>query len=107
MTIDAEGRDSANGADPGRLLPELRPGRYVRLTVRDDGSGIEPELHERIFEPFFTTKGTCTGLGLATVSEVLREARGAVRIETGPGVGSSFHPYISGVSRHPTVPEGS
>lgn len=51
---------------PGSLataLPELKPGRYARLTVRDTGHGMTPEVMERIFDPFFTTKEVGQGIG--------------------------------------------
>lgn len=94
ITIDAARCDSADEQDPRIPIPELRPGRYVRLSARDNGSGIDSALQTRIFEPFFTTKGTGTGLGLASVAEILREAHGAVRVETRLGSGTSFHLYF-------------
>lgn len=69
---------------------------WQRLTVRDNGLGISPEVKERIFEPFFTTKevGQGSGLGLATVWHVVTEAGGRVDVDSEAGKGSSFHIYL-------------
>lgn len=64
----------------------------VELVIRDTGTGIPPDLLHRIFEPFFTTKpvGEGTGLGLATVKNVVRDSGGTVQVEPAAGGGSRF-----------------
>jgi len=68
----------------------LPAGRYVYLDVSDDGGGMNSDTIPRIFEPFFTTKFTGRGLGLAAVLGILRGHRGAIKVETRPGHGSTF-----------------
>lgn len=70
----------------------IDPGTYARLSVSDTGTGMSPEVVERAFEPFFTTKAKSegTGLGLATVYGIVREARGDVSIESEPGAGTTI-----------------
>jgi signal transduction histidine kinase len=88
---------SVDLADPeAARLRGLAPGPCVRLTVRDDGPGIPPEIRDRIFEPFFTTKAPDkgTGLGLAIVYAIVRQNGGAIDVETGGRPGCAFHIYL-------------
>jgi CheY-like chemotaxis protein len=78
------------------LAPELEPGRYVRLLVRDTGHGMDAVTLSRIFEPFFTTKPSeeGTGLGLSVVRSIVHEHHGTVRASSELGQGSSFEVFI-------------
>jgi signal transduction histidine kinase len=75
----------------------LGPGRYVRLTIQDSGSGMNPATLARIFEPFFTTKeiGRGTGLGLSLVYAIITDAGGAIDVRSALEQGSTFTIYLA------------
>lgn len=80
----------------------------VRVSVGDEGSGIDPEVLPRIFEPFFTTKpqGSGTGMGLAIVHGIMTRTGGAISVETQVGRGTTFHFYVPQLEvRHPAIKE--
>jgi two-component system cell cycle sensor histidine kinase/response regulator CckA len=94
VTIETENTtcDEARCANhPGSI-----PGEYVRLTVSDDGCGMNEETLSHLFEPFFTTKvvGKGTGLGLATVYGIVKQNHGFADVDSGPGRGTRFMIYL-------------
>jgi signal transduction histidine kinase len=72
-------------------IREAADGDTVRLTVRDNGFGMDRDVLSRAFEPFFSTKSGGTGVGLAAAREVVRQHGGSIQIESAPGAGTSVH----------------
>src|SRR5262249_35770920 len=76
--------------------PDVTPGDYVVLVVRDTGTGMSPEVLQRAVEPFFTTKrsGRGTGLGLSMIYGFAKQSGGHLRIESAPGRGTAVRLYL-------------
>jgi signal transduction histidine kinase len=103
--IDVTLREFTVDDDFARLTPDLRPGRYARLSVVDTGKGMATGTMERIFEPFFTTKepGDGTGLGLAVVYGIIKATDGAITVYSEPGHGTTFHLYFPAIELDPVT----
>jgi PAS domain S-box-containing protein len=97
--------------------PRLHPGKYARVSIKDNGKGMSPATLDRIFEPFFTTKavGEGTGLGLAVVHGIMQSHEGLVSVYSQPGQGTLFHLYFpahasaaaTAVANQAAVPTGA
>ncbi|HEX9548414.1 MAG TPA: GAF domain-containing protein [Acidimicrobiales bacterium] len=84
----------------------VRPGHYVRITVADDGTGMDEETRDRCFDPFFTTKDRSkgTGLGLAAVQGIVADGGGAIQLESTLGVGTTFTVHLPEVEEAVVTP---
>ncbi|MFO7555116.1 MAG: PAS domain S-box protein [Desulfobacterales bacterium] len=88
-----------------------KPGKYVRIKVKDSGSGMDQKTIKRIFEPFFTTKemGRGSGLGLASAYGIIKGHDGYINVESEKGLGSVFCIYLPAsevpIPKVPEVPE--
>ena len=83
--------------------PGLEPGRYLMISVSDNGVGIDEEVQRQIFEPFFTTKarGQGSGMGLAMVYGIVKNHGGSVIVDSSLGAGSTFHVYLPLTEKKP------
>ncbi len=75
--------------------PSTIPREWVRITVEDNGAGMEESVRKRIFEPFFTTKKDGSGLGLATSQSIIEKQGGSIKVVSRPGEGTTFVLYLS------------
>ncbi len=85
--------------ESAKFYQDLTPGKYVELTVRDTGTGIEKDTIDRIFDPYFTTKevGEGSGMGLAVVHGIVKEHQGDITVSSELGKGTSFRVLIPNV----------
>jgi CheY-like chemotaxis protein len=101
LNLVVNARDAMPGG--GRILiatsvrPETGGAGEVVVEVADEGSGIPPEVMEHLFEPFFSTKEDGTGLGLASVYGIVKQHRGTVEVDPGPGRGATFRVRLPAV----------
>jgi len=104
LTLDA--RHVTLAANTILANTEARVGVFIRLSVTDNGCGMDAATLPRIFEPFFTTKdiGRGTGMGLATVYGIIKQHLGWIEVESQVGVGTSFHIYLPA---RPTAPDAA
>ena len=94
-----------------KVVSELTPGTYIKLSISDTGEGMDEKVKAKIFEPYFTTKqkGKGTGLGLATAHGIIKSHGGHVLVSSEPGKGSTFNVYFLQIDGdfkiHKTIPE--
>ncbi len=89
------------GPGEDAVHPDLKPGPYVKVTVKDTGCGMDEATKVKIFDPYFTTKakGVGTGLGLAVVHGLVQNHGGAITVESEAGKGSVFNLYFPAIQK--------
>jgi PAS domain S-box-containing protein len=91
--------------DQRTWLLSLNPGRYVHITITDEGVGIEEERLQKIFDPYFTTKPQGSGLGLSTSYSIIKKHDGHIGVQSAVGVGTTFSIYLPASTAIPTPVE--
>ncbi len=85
---------AANIHETQNAHPGLQNNKYVKISIKDEGTGIPDNLIPHIFDPFYTTKTQGHGLGLATSYSIMEKHDGLIEVESKPGVGTTFHLYL-------------
>lgn len=95
-SIDIELTNIHVNSDNLHTFQSLTIGKYVQLTIADNGSGMSPDIVNNIFEPYYTTKvfGEGTGIGLAVVHGIVKKHRGVIEVDSTPGLGTKFTIYF-------------
>lgn len=84
-------------------VPPLMAGRYLRLTIADNGPGIPAARLSRIFDPYFSTKAKGSGLGLATAHSIVKKHQGTIAVDSTLGRGTTFHIWLPAAVRPATA----
>ncbi|HCL00003.1 MAG TPA: hybrid sensor histidine kinase/response regulator [Candidatus Marinimicrobia bacterium] len=82
------------------VIDKLNPGRYVMVSIRDQGIGIPSKIIDKVFDPFFSTKSSGSGLGLATCYSIMQKHKGHITVQSVAGEGSTFTFYLP-AGKHP------
>lgn len=101
-TITVEARNVLWEESMGSPLP---PGKYVEMTIADEGIGIPAKYLDKLFDPYFTTKQQGSGLGLATAYSIIKNHRGYLTVESEVGVGTTFHSYLPALDKRVPAPK--
>jgi PAS domain S-box-containing protein len=81
----------------------LQPGKYIKISIQDHGTGIPKEHLPKVFDPYFTTKQSGSGLGLATSYSIISKHDGYIDVESELGVGTTFHIYLPASEKEPAA----
>ncbi len=103
VVISSEDVSIVTAPEADTVLGYLEPGEYVRLSVRDNGRGIDPDLLDRVFEPFFSTTTDGNGMGLPMVYGAVTEAGGAISVKSTVGQGTQFDLFLKATTVPPKV----
>ena len=104
--VNIQAIDAAQTPIPGAAVG-VEAGEWIKLTLKDTGMGIPPDILPHIFDPFFTTKqvGSGTGLGLAQVHGIVGQHGGHIAVESMVGQGTTFTIHLPALASHPQEPE--
>jgi PAS domain S-box-containing protein len=94
ITVSLDNIDVVDGGMTG--YPDMKSGKYLRLSVSDTGQGIQDDILDKIFDPYFTTKkfGEGTGMGLAITHGIIKSHGGTIAVESEPGKGATFNIFF-------------
>ena len=96
MDLCLNARDAMKQGGTLTVSTEKSKGGWVKLTVQDDGQGIDPTIRDRIFDPFFSTKEHGTGLGLAAVRRIVERFGGRIEVHSKPKEGTRMEVVLKG-----------